>query len=172
MSNKNTSGIEINENGDTTLYESQQDRERRIRKARLETIRESITDENYDPAEASRLIAVEIARVAEDLSDCLGTGGLETLRLKVHEQQLRALRELGKQLNDADSLSKRDFLNFDGPKFAFVLATIVDLFDKSMKEAGLGDDMRNSIMKHYRDKMTIAEAQIRKDTMKMEGSKQ
>ena len=62
MTDKNTSGIEIDENGVATVFESERDKERRFRRERLENIRGRITDTNYDPAEASRLIAIEMVR--------------------------------------------------------------------------------------------------------------
>lgn len=170
MAGKNTSGMEIDDDGNVIVYESEHDKERRFRKERLENIRGRITDMNYDPAEASRLIAIEIARVAEDLSDCIGNGVVDNIRLKVYEQQLRALRELGKQLTDADTLSKKDILNFDGRKFQFVARVWVDNFVKAMKEAGVPEDLRSSIMKHYRDEMQVSEPRIRKDTLAL-GSK-
>ena len=164
--NRNTSGMEIDDDGNVIVYESEKEKERRYRKERLEHIRESITDENYDPSAASRLIAIEIARVAEDLGDCMGDGPMDTIKLKIYEQQLRALRELGRQLTDADTLSKKDVLNFDGKKFAYVLGVIVDNFLSSLKEAGVPEDLRASIMKHYRDKMQMSEDRIRKETAK------
>lgn len=169
--NKNTSGMEIDEDGNVIVYESEKDKERRYRKERLENIRVRITDTNYDPAEASRLIAIEMARVAEDLSEIVGDGTMDTLKLKVYEQQLRALRELGKQLTDADTLSKKDVLNFDGPKFQYVLGVIVDNFVQALKEAGVPEDMRASIMKHYRDRMQMSEQNIRKETARIDSNK-
>jgi hypothetical protein len=169
--NINTSGMEVDEDGTVIVYESEREKERRYRKERLENIRESITDVNYDPSAASRLIAIEIARVAEDLGGCMGDGPMDTIKLKIYEQQLRALRELGKQLTDADTLSKKDVLNFDGEKFQFVLGVIVNNFLDSLKEAGVPEDLRASIMKHYRDKMQMSEAKIRKDTQAVDSKK-
>ena len=166
--NKNTSGMEIDEDGTVIVYESEREKERRFRKERLENVRKCITDVGYDPAEASRLIAIEIARVAEDLGDCeVG----DAVKLKIYEQQLKALRELGRQLTDADTLSKKDVLNFDGPKFAFVLGIIINNFVKAMTEAGVPEDLRASIMKHYRDQMQIDEVTIRKETAQINKSK-
>jgi len=167
MSNKNTSGMEIDDDGNVIVYESERDKERKFRKERLENIRERITDTNYDPAEASRLIAIEMVRVAEDLSGCMGDGPVDTLRLKVYEQQLKALRELGRQLTDADTLSKKDILNFDGKKFEFVAKIWSDTFVKAMTEAGVSVDMRSSVMKHYRDEMQMNEEKIRKETARV-----
>jgi hypothetical protein len=169
--NKNTSGMEIDDDGNVVVYESERDKERRFRKERLESIRECITDTNYDPSAASRLIAIEIARVAEDLGDCMGDGPMDTIKLKIYEQQLKALRELGKQLTDADTLSKKDVLNFDGPKFQYVLGIIVDNFLQSLKEAGVPEDLRASIMKHYRDRMQMSEQIIRKETARIDSNK-
>lgn len=167
MSSRNTSNIEVNDDGSIIVLESEREKDRRIRREHLEHIREGITNPNYDPAEASRLIAVEIARVTEDLSDCFGDGPMDTTRLKVLEAQLKALRELGKQLTDADLLSKKDVLNMDGAKFIWVLGVIVDNFVQAMKEAGVQEELRMSILKHYRDKMQVNEAQIRKDIQKV-----
>lgn len=164
---KNTSGMEIDDDGNVIVYESGREKERRYRKERLENIRECITDTNYDPSAASRLIAIEIARVAEDLGDCMGDGPMDVIKLKIYEQQLKALRELGKQLTDADTLSKKDVLNFDGKKFSFVLGVIVDNFVKAMKEAGVTEDIRTSVMKHYRDEMQMSEEKIRKETARV-----
>ena len=96
---------------------------------------------------------------------------LTTPELRAYSEQVKALRELGKQLNDADVLSKKDVLNFEGAKFAFVLETIVNMFVSAMKEAGTPEDLRTSIMKHYRDTMTLNEAKIRRDTMTIESKK-
>ena len=169
--NKNTSGMEIDDDGNVVVYESEREKERRYRKERLENIRECITDANYDPSAASRLIAIEIARVAEDLGECDGVNPMDTVKLKIYEQQLRALRELGKQLTDADTLSKKDVLNFDGEKFQYVLSVIVNNFLQALKEAGVPEDLRASIMKHYRDKMQTDEAKIRKDTQAVDSKK-
>lgn len=168
MSNKNTSGMEIDDAGNVTIYESERDKERRVTRRRIEEIKERISNPSYDPAEISRMIAVEIAVVAGKLTDIdVEMGALGTTKLKAYTEQIKALRELGKQLTDADVLSKKDILNFDGPKFIFVLGIIVDSFVKAMKEAGISEDLRTSVMKHYRDEMQINEEKIRKETAKV-----
>jgi hypothetical protein len=170
MSGVNTSNLEVNEDGSLTVHESEREKNRRVRRHHLEHIRESITNPNYDPAEASRLIAVEIARVTEDLSDC-ATDGFDSVKLKVLEAQLKALRELGRQLTDADLLSKKDILNFDGPKFQFALEFIVDGFSKAMKESGVAEDSRTSVMKHYRDYFIVNENVLRKEIARIDSNK-
>ena len=52
---------------------------------------------------------------------------------------------------DTHFLANKDVLNFDGPKFIFVLGRIVALFSKAMKEAGLPEETRNNVMRQYRD---------------------
>lgn len=169
---RNTSNIEMTEDGTPIIHESREDQQRRLQSERIDTIRDRISDSNYDPAEVSRLIAVEIAHVASKLTSTdLGSGPMATMQLKAFTEQVRALRELGKQLSDADVLSKKDVLNFDGPKFQYVLEIIVNTFVHAMKEAGTPEDMRTSIMKHFRDRMQMSENTIRKETAKIDSNK-
>ena len=168
--NENTSDIEMNEDGSVNPHESKADKDRRIRRERIDSIRDKIADPNYDPSEISRDIAVEIAWVAGNMVS--NEGGLQgPAVLKAYEQQVKALRELGRQLTDADILSKKDVLNFDGPKFQFVAEIWVNTFVQAMKEAGTPEDMRNSIMKHFRDRMQMSENQIRRETAKIDSTK-
>jgi hypothetical protein len=161
-----TSSIEMEDDGSVIVHESSAERERRTRWERINGIREKISDPNSDPADISRAIAVEIAVVAGNMVAIDGTM-MSAPQLKAFSEQVRALRELGKQLSDTEVLSNKDSLNFDGPRFAFVLETIVNMFVKAMKEAGLPEDMRTSVMRHYRDEMQMSEAKIRQDTQKI-----
>lgn len=132
----------------------------------LDMICDKINDPDFDVAEISRWISAEIASVARRMQ-MQTYDPTEAWRLKAFSEQVKALRELGKQLTDTDMLNKRDSLNFDGPKFAFVLGVIVDLFGQSMKEAGVTEDMRVSVMKHLRDKMAENDVIIRRETAKI-----
>ena len=136
---------------------------------KVDLICDKITDPNYDPAEVSLMIAAEIAHVAREMTH-QGSDPSEAWRLKGHSEQIKAFLALGKQLNDADVLSKKDVLNFDGPKFAFALDAIVTLFTKALKEAGVEESQRTSIMKHYKDLMQTHEKQIRQDTAKIDSN--
>lgn len=137
---------------------------------KLDLIRDRISDANFDPAEVSRWIAIEIARVAQEMVSG-GNDPSQAWKLKAYSEQIKALRELGKQLNDSDLLNKKDSLNFDGPKFSFVLGEIVELFKTAMKDAGIGEDMRVSVMKQYRDLMSQNEVAIRRETQKIDSNK-
>jgi hypothetical protein len=157
--------MEISPDGKIAVDESSAERERRERWERIENIRKQISDPQVDPADISRAIAVEIAYVAGNMvsSEIV----MSTPMLRAFSEQVKALRELGKQLTDAELLNNRDSLNFDGDKFKYVLDVIVNMFKKSMKEAGIPEDMRTSVMKHYRDEMTMGETKIRQDTQKI-----
>jgi hypothetical protein len=165
-----SSSIEMKEDGSVIVHESSAERERRMRWERIDGIRGKISDPNSDPADISRAIAVEIAVVAGNMVAIDGAM-MSAPQLKAFSEQVRALRELGKQLSDADVLSKKDVLNFDGPKFQYVLEIIVNTFVQAMKEAGTPEDMRTSIMKHYRDRMQMNENQIRKETARIDSNK-
>ena len=135
---------------------------------KVDLICEKIADPNYDPAEVSLMIAAEIAHVAREMTRG-GSDPSEAWRLKGYSEQIKAFLALGKQLNDADVLSKKDILNFDGARFAFVLDAVVNLFATALKEAGVEESQRTSIMKHYKDLMVINEKRIRQDTDKLGG---
>jgi hypothetical protein len=141
--------------------------------SKLSQIREKISDPEFDPAEISRWIALEIAVVAENMmaTNNANFTTLDNTRLKIYSESIKALRELGKQLNDTEVLNKKDVLNFDGRKFEFVLGAIIDLFKQAMKEAGMTEDQRTSVMKHYRDLMSTNEVTIRRDTQKLDSKK-
>jgi len=165
-----TSDIEMKDDGSVIVHESSAERERRTRWERINGIREKIADPDSDPADISRAIAVEIAVVAGNMVAIDGAM-MSAPQLKAFSEQVRALRELGKQLSDADVLSKKDVLNFDGPKFNYFFETTVNMFVKAMKEAGLLEDTRTSVMKHFRDEMQVNENKIRKDTQAIESGK-
>jgi hypothetical protein len=138
--------------------------------SKLAMIREKISDPTYDPSEVSRWIAEEIAAITE----LMVTGPMnmtDDFRVKGLNGSIKALRELGKQLNESEVLNKKDVLNFDGKKFEYVLGFIVDLFNQAMKESGVADDMRVSVMKQYRDLMSTNEETIRRETQKLDSNK-
>ena len=169
-SQENTSNIVIEGDGSVRILESPAEHDRRIRRERIETIREKISDPNSDPSEISRMIAVELAVITGNMVAESGAI-MNAAQLKAYSEQVKAFRELGKQLTDADVLSKKDILNFDGAKFAYVLEVIVNTFVQAMKEAGTPEDLRTSIMKHYRDIMQMNESKIRRDTARIDSNK-
>jgi hypothetical protein len=139
----------------------------------LPLILEKIHDPNYPLEEVNRLIAIEIAFVAQEMRDLCNKVHLsnqaETFLQKSFEQQVKALQALEKSLTSTDILRQRDVLNLDGPKFEYVFGELVSLFKRSCQEA-LGKEnetMVNSIMKHYRDGIAMMEPELRKNVDKV-----
>jgi hypothetical protein len=120
----------------------------------------AIDDEESDPSTTSRWIAREIADVARRMS-------IEEVDVKVGTELIKAMRSLGAQLTDSESLSHRDFLNFDGARFSFVMSQVVEIFKITLKESGLSEDMVVSVLKQLRDNMVAADPMIRKETAKI-----
>ncbi len=135
-------------------------------RARFEALCAGIGDPKFDLAELSRLIASEIAGVTNNLLLRRFTAE-DAYILRGFAEQVKALRELGKQLVDTEVWSKKEILNFDGEQFLFALWEIVKLFVVAMKEAGVSEDLRPSIMRHYRDLMAMNEPRILREAEKL-----
>lgn len=83
------------------------------------------------------------------------------------QEKVKALRELAKTLQEGEALSKKDFLNFDGPKFKYFLQEIILVFKNSLKSAGFKDDDQNHVMRVFRDQLGSREADLRAETAKV-----
>jgi hypothetical protein len=130
----------------------------------FEAICARLEDPESDPAEISRLITLEIARATKIMLSRRFTVE-DGYISKGYAQQVKALRELDKQLLQAEVWRrKRDILNFDGESFKFVLGEIVELFVEAMKQAAAPVDLRTSVMRNYRDIMAEKEPLIRRQT--------
>lgn len=136
-------------------------------KTRLDLIRAKIADRDFPLADVLRLIGAEIAMVVQDMVSQRVTAD-NTNIVRGLAQQVKALRALSKQLMDVDKLTeKEDILNFDGKKFHFAMGKLMDLFVKAMQEAGVPQDLRISVVKHYRDLLAQSEPAIRRETQKL-----
>lgn len=109
--------------------------------------------EATDLEAVNRMIAVEIACTLADPDNTF------CLRDKV-----RGLRELAKTLQEGEDIAKKDFLNFDGPKFKYVLGELVRTFKESLKSSGLPEDSVNHVLRIFRDTLSAREADLRKET--------
>ena len=137
----------------------------------IDAICARLEDPMSQPAEISRLITLEIARVTKSMLSRRFTVE-DGYIIKGYAQQVKALRELDKQLLQAEVWrGKHDMLDFDGERFKFVLGKIVDLFVQAMKEAGVPDDLRPSVMMNYRDLMAVNEPLIRRETENLGANK-
>lgn len=144
------------------------------RQSMLPMILEKIHDPNYPLEEVNRLIAIEIAGVAQDMGtlrrQAERTDFTEHFLQKCYDQQIKALAALEKSLTNTDIQRHRDILNFDGPKFQYAFGEFVNWFKLACQQA-LGRDnetMVQSIMKHYRDIAAMGEAELRSATEKID----
>jgi hypothetical protein len=140
----------------------------------LPLILEKIHDPNYPLAEVNRLIAIEIGFIAQEMSNLHGDikrgDYTNAFNQRSYDQRVKAMQALEKSLTSADILRNRDILNFDGPKFVYVFGEVVEMFKKACQDA-LGRDgetMVQSIMKHYRDAVAMREAELRRQTEKID----
>jgi hypothetical protein len=128
-----------------------------------------IDDPTGDVSVITRLIAREIAIVNEQLSQ-VQVDPNQTWRLRPLVEQIKALRELSKTLQEGDALSKKDVLNFDGPKFQYVLREITVVLKKSVKEAGMGDDTVIAVLKAFRSLMATRESDLRTEVNRLDSA--
>lgn len=133
---------------------------------KFDEILTKLEDPNCSAAEVSRLITVELGKVARD--SVRGSGEVQDAwKQKGYETTVKVLTALAKQLNDTEILSKKDSLNFDGPKFKWVLREIVKLFKSTLEECNFDKAMVNNVILQFSDKMAESETRIRRDAEKV-----
>jgi hypothetical protein len=125
-----------------------------------------VRDPEAPVGDISRLIALEIAGIIErmDVDD-----PLEHHRpMRDLNDQVKALRELQRTLTESDLLSRKDVLNLDGPKFAFVFKAMVEFFRRAMRDAGVEDALQQSVMLQFADLVKTNDEHLRRDMNKIE----
>lgn len=132
---------------------------------RMIDIFDMIEDPNKPVSEINRIIAGEIAICTGTISTLQQANGY---KLKFLTENVKALRELSKTLSESEVLSKKDSLNFDGPKFQFVFQELIGIFRKAAKDTGLTEDQTNSLLRNFRDQMAQKEPELRKQTDKID----
>jgi hypothetical protein len=142
------------------------------RTGKLDEIINLIQDPTTPLGEIKRRIAVELAYTSKALAMLSGElntmGSMDIMRVKALESQVKAFRELGKELTEADILSKKDFLNFDGPKLAYVLEEYRQGAIDVLKKIGIDEGTTQQFLRQWRDLMMEREPQIRRTTDKVE----
>jgi hypothetical protein len=158
--------LKIDEDGNVSSEKEMSDRER---ESKLTHILDLINDPDTPPGPIKRLIAAEIAsvnllmiRYGNDVSI------LEGLKIKALTEQVKALRELGKEVMEADVIGKKDFLNMDGKKFRFAIDQFMDGAKEAMRLVKLDDTTINSVLNHWRDIMQSKEQDIRRNLDKFD----
>lgn len=161
--------LNIDENGNVS---SERELGEQERDSKLPEIRRMIQDETTSPGKIKRAIAEEIASISalmikygNDVSI------IEGMKVKVYETQVKALRELGKEIMEADTLSHKDFLNMDGKKFKYAISAYTEGMKEAMRTVKLDETTVNSILNHLRDIMAAREEEIRREIDKLDAKK-
>jgi hypothetical protein len=135
---------------------------------RILVILSMIEDPDQSLVEINKRIAMEIAHISSQIA-IASTDVTASYKIKALDSQIKALRELSKTLVESESLSKRDVLNFDGPKFQFVLGELMKLLRKSLQQVGLRESQVNDILRVYRDMVATYDQVLRKETERQTG---
>src|SRR5271163_1189925 len=130
------------------------------RESKLPEILDKIKDPNVSAAEVTRLIAVEMALITQDMRTCESDGAAVS-KLKSYTEQIRALRAVAEAAKEADAWTEREVFDFDGPKFRFVFGEFLKEFKRAALTV-LRDDTStvNNIMKHLRDNLAVREEEL------------
>jgi hypothetical protein len=133
-------------------------------------IRSKFSDKHQDTFEIRRLINQEILNIIEKMAECEDDPTKTHFRATARAE-INALKALNAQVVSAARAEVReDVLNLDGPKFKFVLTSMIKLFEEASRQA-LGKDKEHlvdSIMRHYRDLVAMHEPEIRATIAKMD----
>jgi hypothetical protein len=122
-------------------------------------------DPDVPVADISRQIAKEMASVYDMMRE---PDPLIRRSQKELTEQVRVLQSIQKSLSDGEAQSRRDVLNFDGPKFAYVYKEIVGLFRKSMLDQNLDSGTVQNVMLQFTDLIKAAEEGIRRELSNMD----
>jgi hypothetical protein len=125
-----------------------------------------IDDPDTPPGEVGKLIAKEMLKLMQQMNhpDPLQRG---TMSQREMTEQIKSLREIQRSLKDSEEATKKDMLNLDGPKFAYVFKTFVGLFEIAMKETGVSENMRKQVMLQFTDLLAAKHEDIRKEVNKI-----
>jgi hypothetical protein len=161
--------LNIDEAGNVSGQPEQSEQER---DSKLTQIISMIQDETTPPAKIKRLIAEEIAAINRLMIKYGNDVNIiEGMKVKVFETQVKSLRELGKEIMEADTLSHKDFLNLDGKKFKYVMGQTAECVKEAMKMVKLDETTINSILNHWRDIMSARDEEIRREVEKLDSKK-
>lgn len=133
----------------------------------MERITSLLRDPDFDVVEVLREITGANCTLAIDFVKRLRDPAL-ALDLQHYATALWALREIRKSVMDSASLDKRDQLNFDGRKCAFLMQKLSDWFTKGMEEGRLTQDEITTVWEKYRAIVTVEEPVLRRTIQEMD----
>jgi hypothetical protein len=140
--------------------------------SRLAEIRQKIEDPNCSQVELAKLIAVEMTAILEAMNKLMDNASRPGTLLATKDlttsltEQLKGVRELGKQITEMDNLAKRDYINFDGDKFLWVLDQLIELGCSAIRSMGWEEHQVRSWENHFRKHLGEQEERIRRDADK------
>ena len=126
----------------------------------MERLHALIEDPDSEPSEVCRLITLEISAVSRDL---VALRNANRNKVRGHSEAIRALKEMRQSLMDTEGMARKDTLNMDGPKFILVMHRTVDWFVQAMREAGVPEGQRSSVLRAYRDIWNTGEPGLRRN---------
>jgi len=183
---KGSTAKAVNKNGTSTEAAQKADAEKtartygpviqRVADSRLAEIREKIDDPNFSQVDLSKLIAFEMSLILESMNSILdnvtqpGTAAFDKIATKEIVaslgEQLKGVRELGKQINEMDSLAKRDYINFDGDKFFWILQQWIKVGKAALEKMGWESFAVQSWENHFRTLLHGEQERIRREADK------
>jgi len=146
--------------------------------SKLKEIREKIENPNVSQAELSKLIALEMAGILDAMNVYLDNpnsaikGMMENFAIKSLSEQLKGVRELGRQIIEMDNQAKRDFINFDGEKFQFVAGQWMQMGVEALRAMGWDEHTVTSYVKQFRSQIEMNELRIRREAENIGTNKQ
>jgi len=132
----------------------------RLQNVQFEVIAKMISDRNAPVWTISRVIAREMATTIKQAKTPVRPFQRPQVDLN---SRMKGLRELQRTLLESEGLSKRDQLDLEGPKFNFVLAEIVRLFERALEDAGIEGSHAQSVMVRFDDLLRKNDETLRRD---------
>lgn len=126
----------------------------RLHALQLDQIATIITNRRAPVWLVSRLIASGIAGVVRNMQQMPGR------RVPPFNNQIKAFRALQRSLIESDSGAET--FDMDGPKFRFVFARIVDLFQAAVNESGAGGELTKRVMARVGELLTEKQESLRR----------
>jgi hypothetical protein len=138
------------------------------RELKYSNILEKLGTPDFQTEEVYRLILREMTLIIIDIRACQNDPNADAFRRNCQET-LRALRTVAKQVSKIDQDRHLDVLNFEGPKFQYVLKELCNYFEQAALKA-LGKDsngMVKRIMMELRDILAKEDEELRRNTEKI-----
>ncbi len=110
--------------------------------------------DGVDVQAVAKLIAIEIAYISRSTN---------SLYAKSATDRIKGLRDLLKTIQEGEEFGRKDTLNFDGPKFRYVLQEISRTIKASLKMAAIDTETTNHVLRIFRDQMGAREETLRKE---------